>query len=298
MAGFSESHVEDAALGWLSKLGYAVLHGPDISPEGPAPERISYDQVLLTSRLRKTLKRLNPNLPAETLEEVLRKVQQTETPSLIEENRRLHRYLIEGVPVEIAREDGSIGGDFARLIDFENVDANDWLVVNQYTVVEHSHNRRPDVVLFVNGLPLAVLELKNPGDENATLEGAFNQLQTYKDQIPSLFRTNAALVTSDGIQARLGSLTADIERFMPWRTVDGSVIAPKGTPELETLQGAPGIARQAGQRPRRLAQAGYCPGHVADGLRRAKHAHDVHRQAHAGARAHAGDRASEPRIPR
>ena len=235
MAGFSESHIEDAALGWLSELGYAVLHGPDISPDGPTSERISYDQVLLTSRLREALKRLNPNLPAETLEEVLRKVQQTETPSLIEENRRLHRYLIEGVPVEIAREDGSIGGDVARLIDFENEDANDWLAVNQYTVVEHSHNRRPDVVLFVNGLPLAVLELKNPGDENATLEGAFNQLQTYKDQIPSLFRTNAALVTSDGIQARLGSLTADIERLMPWRTVDGSVIAPKGTPELETL---------------------------------------------------------------
>ena len=162
-------------------------------------------------------------------------MQQTETPSLIEENRRLHRYLIEGVPVEIAREDGSIGGDVARLIDFDNVDANDWLAVNQYTVVEHSHNRRPDVVLFVNGLPLAVIELKNPGDENATLEGAFNQLQTYKDQITSLFSANTVLVTSDGLHARLGSLTANPERFMPWRTVDGSVIAPKGTPELETL---------------------------------------------------------------
>ena len=121
----SESQVEDAALEWLSGLGYAVLHGPDISPDGPASERISYDQVLLTPRLRKALKRLNPHLPAETLEEVLRKVQQTETPLLIEENRRLHRYLIEGVPVEVAREDGSIGGDVARLIDFDDVDAND-----------------------------------------------------------------------------------------------------------------------------------------------------------------------------
>ena len=232
---FSESHVEDAALEWLSGLGCAVLHGPDIAPDGPMPERISYDQVLLTPRLHKALKRLNPHLPAVTLEDVLRKVQQTETPSLIEENRRLHRYLIEGVPVEIAREDGSIGGDVARLIDFDDVDANDWLAVNQYTVVEHSHNRRPDVVLFVNGLPLAVIELKNPGDEHATLEGAFNQLQTYKDQIPSLFRTNAALVTSDGIYARVGSLTANPERFMPWRAVDGSAVAPKGVPELETL---------------------------------------------------------------
>ena len=235
MVGFRESEIEDATLEWFSELGYAVLHGPDISPDGPTPERVSYDHVLLIERLRDALERLNPHLPAETLEEVLRKVQQTETPSLIEENRRLHRYLIEGVPVEVAREGGSIGGDVARLIDFDNVDANDWLAVNQYTVVEHGHNRRPDVVLFVNGLPLAVIELKNPGDENATLDGAFNQLQTYKDEIPSLFRTNAALVTSDGLHARLGSLTANLERFMPWRTVDGSAVAPKGTPELGTV---------------------------------------------------------------
>ena len=232
---FTESEVEDAALEWLSGLGYAVLHGPDISPDGPAPERVSYDQVLLTARLRRALERLNSHLPAATLGEVLRKVQQTETPSLIEENRRLHRYLIEGVPVEIAREDGSIGGDVARLLDLDDVGANEWLAVNQYTVVEHGHNRRPDVVLFVNGLPLAVIELKNPGDENATLEGAFNQLQTYRDQIPSLFRTNAVFVTSDGLYARLGSLTANLERFLPWRTVDGSDIAPKGTPELGTV---------------------------------------------------------------
>ena len=232
---FSESNIEDAALEWLSGLGYAVLHGPDISPDGPTPERVSYDQVLLTERLSEGLRRLNPHLPTETLEEVLRKVQQTETPSLIEENRRLHRHLIEGVPVEVAREDGSIGGDVARLIDFDDADANNWLAVNQFTVIEHDHNRRPDVVLFVNGLPLAVIELKNPSDGNATLEGAFNQLQTYKDEIPSLFRTNAALLTSDGLHARLGSLTADLERFMPWRTVDGSSVASKGLPELGTV---------------------------------------------------------------
>ena len=235
MSHVTESLVEDAALEWLAGLGYAVLHGADISPDGPTPERGSYDQVLLTVRLREALARLNPHLPAETLDEVLRKMQQTETPSLIEENRRLHRYLIEGVPVEVAREDGSIGGDVARLIDLADVDANDWLAVNQYTVIEGQKNRRPDVVLFVNGLPLAVIELKNPGDENATLNGAFNQLQTYKDQIPSLFRTNAVLVTSDGLHARLGSLTANLERFMPWRTVDGSAVAPKGAPELGTV---------------------------------------------------------------
>ena len=141
--------------------------------------------------------------------------------------------------MEITREDGSIGGDRVRLIDFDDPANNDWLAVNQFTVIEHQHSvtsrRRPDVVVFVNGLPLAVIELKNPGDENATLAGAFNQLQTYKHQIPSLFRTNALLVTSDGLQARVGSLTGDIERFMPWRTTDGVEIAPKGAPELGTL---------------------------------------------------------------
>ena len=235
MSALPESVVEDAALEWLAGLGYAVARGPDIGPDGPAPERGSYDDILLAGRLREALARLNPHLPVETLEEVLRKVRQTETPSLIEENRRLHRYLVEGVPVEIAREDGSVGGDTARLIDFTDADANDWLAVNQFTVIEGQNHRRPDVALFVNGLPLAVIELKSPGDENATLEGAFNQIQTYKDEIPSLFRTNAALMTSDGIQARLGSLTANLERFMPWRTVDGAAIAAKGSPELQTV---------------------------------------------------------------
>ncbi len=235
MTRITEREVEAAALEWLAGLDYAVLHGSDIGPEGAASERGSYDEVLLTGRLREALVRLNPNLPAAALEEVLRKVRQTETPSLVEENRRLHRYLITGVPVEVAREDGSIGGDAARLIDFDDIEANDWLAVNQFTVIEHEHNRRPDIVLFLNGLPLAVIEMKNPGDENATLEGAFNQLRTYKDEIPSLFRTNAALMTSDGLQARLGSLTANLERFMPWRTVDGAAIAPKGAPELETV---------------------------------------------------------------
>ena len=235
MSVLTESVVEEAALGWLAGLGYGVAHGPDIGPEGAAPERGSYGEVVLAGRLCAALGRLNPHLPAETLEEVLRKLRQAETPSLIEENRRLHRYLVEGVPVEVVREDGSTGGETAWLVDFAGIDANDWLAVNQFTVIEGENNRRPDVVLFVNGLPLAVIELKNPGDENATLQGAFNQLQTYKDEIPSLFRTNAALLTSDGLQARLGSLTADIERFMPWRTVDGAEIAPKDAPELQIV---------------------------------------------------------------
>jgi len=232
---FTESHVEEAALQWLEGLGYEVRHGPDIAPDGSSPERASYSDVVLSDRLQTALQWLNPHLPADTLEDVFRKVHQTETPSLIEENRRLHRLMVDGVDIELPREDGSIGGDKARLIDFDHPERNDWLAVNQFTVIEHQNNRRPDIVLFVNGLPVAVLELKNPGDENATLEGAFNQLQTYKNQIPSLFRTNAVLVTADGLQARIGSLTADLERFMPWRTVDGETLAPKGTPQMGTL---------------------------------------------------------------
>jgi type I restriction enzyme R subunit len=234
-SGFAESHVEEAALAWLSELGYATANGLDIGPDGDTPERASYGDVLLVERLRTAIAKLNPTLKTETRADALNQLLQTCTPSLVAENRRLHRFLVEGVPVQVRRDDGTITGDYVRLIDFDNPDANDWLAVNQYTVIENKANRRPDVVIFVNGLPLGVVELKNPGDENATLDGAFNQLQTYKSQITSLFRTNAALVISDGIAARIGSLTADRERFMPWRTVAGDVPATKGTPELETV---------------------------------------------------------------
>lgn len=235
MAGFAESHVEEACLEWLASLGYGVLHGPDIAPDGASPERHNYGQVILRERLRAAATRLNPNLPPDSVTEALRKLEQTETPSLVEENRRLHGYLVDGIPIEVTRPDGSIGGDVVRLVDHADPAANDWQAVNQFTVIEHGHNRRPDIVLFLNGLPVAVIELKNPSDENATLAGAYNQLQTYKAEISALFRTNEILVTSDGLQARAGSLTANPERFMPWRTTDGRAIAPKGTPELDTL---------------------------------------------------------------
>jgi type I restriction enzyme R subunit len=235
VTGIAESHVEEAALHWLAELGYAVAAGPDIGPDGARPERATHGDTLLLGRLRAAIARLNPGLAPEVRAAVLAKVTQTETPSLIEENRRLHRYLVEGVPVEVRRPDGSIGGELARLIDLTDVAANDWLAVNQFTVIENKANRRPDVVVLVNGLPLGVIELKNPGEQNATLDGAFNQLQTYKAQITSLFRANVALVISDGIAARIGSLTADRERFMPWRTITGDDLAPKSAPELETL---------------------------------------------------------------
>jgi len=234
-SGIAESHVEEAALAWLAELGYATANGLDIGPDGNAPERANYGDVLLIERVRSAIAKLNPTLAAETRAEVLNKLILAETPSLVAENRRLHRYMVEGVPVEVRRPDGSIGGEQVRLIDFGEPEVNDWLAVNQYTVIEDKANRRPDVVIFVNGLPLGVIELKNPGDENATLDDAFNQLQTYKSQIGSLFRTNAVLVISDGIAARIGSLTSDRERFMPWRTVTGDDLVPKGKPELETV---------------------------------------------------------------
>ncbi|MGH7103644.1 MAG: type I restriction endonuclease subunit R, partial [Acetobacteraceae bacterium] len=232
---FAESQVEEAALAWLAELGYTIASGPDLGLDGSAPERENYGGVVLADRVRRSIARLNPDIPTEIQDEVFRRLFQTETPSLIEENRRLHRFIIEGVPVEFTRADGTIGGDSIRLIDFADPDANEWLALSQFTVIENGANRRPDVVIFINGLPIGVIELKNPGSENATLDGAYRQLQTYKKDIPALFRTNAVLVISDGLAARIGSLTANRERFMPWRTIDGSEIAPRDVPELETL---------------------------------------------------------------
>ena len=235
MAYLSEAAVEKMVLDDLTNLGYSISSDAEVGPDGKAPEREAYSDVVLAKRLVTAIEKLNPAIPAEARGDALRKVLATERPSLVEENRRLHKLMVEGVDVEFYSEDGTIRGDKVRLIDFENLAANDWLATGQFTVIEGSFNRRPDIVVFVNGLPLGVIELKAPGGPNATLAGAHNQLQTYKAQIPSLFRTNAVLVTSDGITARVGSLTADQERFMPWRTTDGKVIAAKGQPELNIL---------------------------------------------------------------
>lgn len=235
MAYLSEAAVEELVLDQLASLGYAIATDAEIGPDGKAPEREAYADVVLAKRLTAAIEKLNPTIPAEARGDALRKVLATEKPSLVEENRRLHKLMVEGVDVEFYSEDGTIRGDKVRLIDFDDLAANDQLATSQFTVIEGSFNRRPDIVVFINGLPLGVIELKAPGGENATLAGAHNQLQTYKAQIPSLFRTNAVLVTSDGITARVGSLTADQERFMPWRTTDGKVIAAKGQPELNIL---------------------------------------------------------------
>ena len=234
---FTEDLVEQVALGTLQEIGWRYEDQVLIAPDGPEKRRVSNGDVVLDGLLEEAARRLNPGIPDEALENALRQVQINETPSLIEENRRIHRLLVDGIDVEYRRPDGSIKGDKVRLIDFANSANNDFMVTNQFTVVESGHNRRPDVVAFVNGLPLVVIELKNAASENATIEDAFNQLQTYKAQIPSLFRTNAALITSDGLMARIGSLSAGEDRFMPWRTVTGSKddFTPEGPKEMDTL---------------------------------------------------------------
>lgn len=237
MSSFTESVVEDAALAWLEALDYTVLHGPAIAAGEPAAERSdpNYRDVMLEGRLRQALLSLNPDLPPEALEDAFRKLTRTDAPSLIERNHALHRMLVDGVTVEYRRSDGSIAGAQAQVLDFSQPANNDWLAVNQFTVGEGQHLRRPDVVLFVNGLPLAVIELKNPADEDASVWSAHRQLQTYQAQIPSLFATNAALIASDGVQARIGSLGAGKEWFKPWRTITGREDAPAKLSELEIV---------------------------------------------------------------
>jgi type I restriction enzyme R subunit len=230
-----ESTVEDAALTWFGELGYAVGHGPHMAPGEPAAERASFGDVVLAGRLRHAIDRLNPEVPPDAREDALRKVLRLGTPSLTQTNRVFHRMLRNGVEVEYRRLDGSIAGDHVQLVDFTNASSNDWLAVNQFTVVEGQHNRRPDIVVFVNGLPLAVIELKNAADEDATIWSAYAQVQTYKVEIASLLHYNATLVLSDGVQARIGSLTANQEWFKVWRTIDGEGDAPKTTLELEVM---------------------------------------------------------------
>ncbi len=235
MAFLSEAAVELALLEQLQGLGYSVEQEENIGPDGHRPERDSHDVVVLKKRLEDAVALLNPGMPLDARQDAIRKVMQSELPSMLEENRRIHKLMTEGVDVEYYADDGTLTAGKVSLINFERPEQNDWLVVSQFVVIAGQYNRRPDVVVFVNGLPLGVIELKAPGSGNATLVGAFNQLQTYKKQIPALFNTNALLVTSDGITARVGSLSADLERFMPWRTTDGKDIAPKGAPELSTL---------------------------------------------------------------
>ena len=219
----TENEIENIAISYLQGLGYDYKHGVEISPDGDHPERL-YSEVVLVTRLRDAIDKLNPNITQEAREDALKKVLRTESPNLIINNENFHRYLTDGVDVEIRRE-SSIRGEKVYIVDFENPDNNEFLAVNQFTVIEGNQNKRPDIVLFVNGLPLVVIELKNAVDENADIKSAYNQLQTYKQAVPSLFTYNELLIISDGWDAKCGTLTSDYGRFMAWRTKDGKAEA-------------------------------------------------------------------------
>ncbi len=235
MTTLTEADVEQASLEWLPDLGWHVEHGPDIAPDTPNAERDNYGQVVLERRLRDSLDALNPGLPLDALDDAYRKLTGPEGSTMEARNRAFHRMLVNGVEVEYPAGDGRVRGDLVRVIDFDNPANNDWLAVNQFTVAEDQSTRRPDVVLFVNGLPLGVIELKNPADEDATIWTAWQQLQTYKAELPTLFSMNEALVVSDGTEARLGALTSGTEWFKPWRTVTGETLADPYMTELQVM---------------------------------------------------------------
>lgn len=215
MSGLSESAVEQAALAWLAEVGWTVVRGPDLAPDAPGAERDGYGDVVLAGRLRAALDRLNPDLPAEALDDARRRLLRPEGTTLAVRNRAFHRMVTDGVTVEYRDSGGAVRGAQVRAVDFDDWRANDRLAVNQFTVVENRRERRPDLVLFVNGLPLVVVELKSPGDQGATVWTAWRQLRTYQAEIPALFACNAALVVSDGLEARIGALGAGREWFKP-----------------------------------------------------------------------------------
>jgi type I restriction enzyme R subunit len=234
MPRITENHIEEFAIELLEKQGYQYIYAPDIAPDGETPERENYEQVLLIERLRRAVRRINPSIPADQQEEAIQEIQRIASPELIANNETFHRYLTEGVPVSY-HQDGGERGDLVWLVDFHNPLNNDFVVSNQFTVIENNHNKRPDVLLFVNGLPLVLVELKNAADENATVQSAFRQIETYKAQIPSLFTYNALLITSDGLDAKTGSLSAGLSRFLAWKSADGKAEAFHLISQLETL---------------------------------------------------------------
>jgi type I restriction enzyme, R subunit len=234
MTKLTESAIEDYAINLFEQQGYSYVYGPDIAPDTAIAERQRYDEVLLVGRLEKALNRINPTIPPAQLQTALKEVQRIHSPDLLTNNETFHRLLTEGVTVS-HQQDGNERGSLVSLIDFANPDNNDFAVVNQFTVIENHQNKRPDLILFVNGIPLVVIELKNATDENATIKSAYQQLETYKKTIPSLFSSNAFLVISDGLEAKAGSLSAGLTRFMAWKTTDGKVEASHLVSQLETL---------------------------------------------------------------
>jgi len=232
-AVISEDHIEQIVIQEFIDLGYSYVNGADISPDGISQER-QFDEVILKQRLQAAISKLNPNVPFEAQEESVKKLLRTNSPNLFQNNYDVHKYLTDGVDVEYRKGD-RIAGDKVWLIDYENPSNNEYLVVNQFTIIENNVNKRPDIILFINGLPLVVIELKNAVDENATINSAFNQLQTYKQAIPSLFLYNALLIVSDGWDALYGSLTSPKQFFVPWKSIDGKMVADENMPQMEVM---------------------------------------------------------------
>jgi len=230
----TESTAEQTALDWFASLGYNIEPGTNISPGEPNAERIDYKQVVLENRLRMAIKEINPKIPQEAMDDAVRQITRPHNPNLVENNREFHRMLTEGVDVSYMG-DGREIHDQIWLIDLDDIANNDWLVVNQFTITEDRRTRRPDILVFLNGLPLAIIELKNPTGERTTIRQAYNQLQAYKEDIPTLFIYNQLMIITDGLQARIGALTTGFDRFMPWRTIDGVELAPKSAVELEIV---------------------------------------------------------------
>lgn len=234
MTKITENTIEEFSIELLERLGYQYIYAPDIAYDGEKPERASYEEVLLTERLQNAIRRINPKVPADSQEEAFKEIQRINSPELLANNESFHRMLTEGINVSY-QKDGHDRGDLVWLIDFKNPENNEFIVANQFTVIENGNNKRPDVILFVNGIPLVVIELKNPADENATVKSAFKQLQTYKQIIPSLFTYNGFMIVSDGLEAKAGTLSSGFTRFMAWKSADGKEEASNLVSQLETL---------------------------------------------------------------
>jgi len=234
MTKITENTIEEFSIELLERLGYQYIYAPDIAHDGEKPERASYEEVLLNERLQNAIRRINPKVPANSQEEAFKEIQRINSPELLANNEIFHRMLTEGINVSY-QKDGHDRGDLVWLIDFKNPENNEFIVANQFTVIENGNNKRPDVILFVNGIPLVVIELKNPADENATVKSAFKQLQTYRQIIPSLFTYNGFMIISDGLEAKAGTLSSGFTRFMAWKSADGKEEASNLVSQLETL---------------------------------------------------------------
>ncbi len=234
MTRLTESAIEEFAIKLFERLGYEYIHAPDIAPDSDRPERSRYDEVVLSERLSSAVQRINPIIPAVARQQAIKEIERIHSPDTLANNETFHRLLTEGVNVTYS-QDNHDRGDLVWLIDFTNPDNNEFVVANQFTVIENNQNKRPDLVLFVNGIPLVVIELKNAVDENTTLKSAYQQLATYRQAIPSLFTYNALLVISDGLEAKAGSLSAGFSRFMAWKSADGKAEASHLVSQLETL---------------------------------------------------------------